>query len=293
MLLKSLHIKSYRGIEDLALSNLSPVSLIVGANNSGKSSILEAVALLLRPLAPPQWIRVGLQRDTDANFADALWSMFPSKGVLNLDNGPQQAEAMKVEGQLPDGRRVMEVEAKASEDEEVEESGVAKVHIGVTIGDNLQHDLIFRPGKRAEWGEGVTLHPDALGILLDADLKNPTKRFEAYRDELNGFDFFPHLGHLKRVEEVANPEGDDRRAGVFVFPDSATAGMIEDILLPLGEAAFPKLHDTSKKFVESWDEEHGQEKLFSSCSRILSLLISAFIVWGTPKAGLGGEVEPF
>ena len=39
-------IQCFRGIKDLKLSNISRVNLIVGANNSGKTSVLEAIYLL-------------------------------------------------------------------------------------------------------------------------------------------------------------------------------------------------------------------------------------------------------
>lgn len=42
----SLMIDSFRGIKDLYLENLNNVNLIVGPNNSGKTSILEAIELL-------------------------------------------------------------------------------------------------------------------------------------------------------------------------------------------------------------------------------------------------------
>lgn len=53
--LRNLSLVAYRGITDLDLGELSPVSLIVGANNAGKSSILEAAGIALRPSDPAQW----------------------------------------------------------------------------------------------------------------------------------------------------------------------------------------------------------------------------------------------
>ena len=45
-MLSHCHIRRFRGIEDLHLSDLGRVNLIVGRNNSGKTSVLEALALL-------------------------------------------------------------------------------------------------------------------------------------------------------------------------------------------------------------------------------------------------------
>lgn len=62
--LQKLSINAYRGVSDLVLENLTPVSLVVGANNSGKSSILEAAGLFLRPPDPTQWVNAVRHRDT-------------------------------------------------------------------------------------------------------------------------------------------------------------------------------------------------------------------------------------
>ena len=43
---KSIRIQNFRGIKDLKINDLGRVNLIVGANNVGKSSVLEALALL-------------------------------------------------------------------------------------------------------------------------------------------------------------------------------------------------------------------------------------------------------
>src|SRR5690554_2560389 len=45
LMLKSLVIKNYRGLEDFQVEKLGRVNLIVGKNNSGKSTVLEALRL--------------------------------------------------------------------------------------------------------------------------------------------------------------------------------------------------------------------------------------------------------
>ena len=44
-----LTIRNFRGFEDLQLSDLQSVNLIVGENNSGKTSLLEAIGAVLQP----------------------------------------------------------------------------------------------------------------------------------------------------------------------------------------------------------------------------------------------------
>jgi len=48
-MLNDLHIANFRGFEDLRLGNFGRVNLIVGKNNTGKTSLLEAVTLLVDP----------------------------------------------------------------------------------------------------------------------------------------------------------------------------------------------------------------------------------------------------
>ena len=45
--MKSLHIKNFRNLTDLSLEGLKKVNLIVGRNNAGKSSLLEAISIYL------------------------------------------------------------------------------------------------------------------------------------------------------------------------------------------------------------------------------------------------------
>lgn len=45
-MLSRCHVRRFRGFEDLQLSGLGRINLIVGRNNSGKTSVLEALALL-------------------------------------------------------------------------------------------------------------------------------------------------------------------------------------------------------------------------------------------------------
>ncbi len=49
---KEIHIQNFRGIKDLKINDFKQVNLFVGANNSGKTSVLEALFLALSPSNP-------------------------------------------------------------------------------------------------------------------------------------------------------------------------------------------------------------------------------------------------
>lgn len=60
---KSIHIERFRRLENLRLDDLGSVNLLVGKNNSGKTSVLEALAVASNPLSGMQWIEVGRERE--------------------------------------------------------------------------------------------------------------------------------------------------------------------------------------------------------------------------------------
>jgi hypothetical protein len=78
--LDEITIHQFRGLRDLALSGLSRVNLLVGPNDSGKTSILEAVAAFSRPLDVRVWVNATWRREVffpEEGFAMWLEWMFP------------------------------------------------------------------------------------------------------------------------------------------------------------------------------------------------------------------------
>lgn len=61
--IESLVIRRFRGVRELELSGLGRINLFVGPNNSGKTSVLEAVATFANPLSPLEWIETVRRRD--------------------------------------------------------------------------------------------------------------------------------------------------------------------------------------------------------------------------------------
>lgn len=61
--IKEIDIKSYRGITDFEITDLGGINIIVGENNSGKSSLLEAIQILCRPYDFGNIVIVSRQRD--------------------------------------------------------------------------------------------------------------------------------------------------------------------------------------------------------------------------------------
>lgn len=81
---KSLYIKDYRGITDLKIGTLRPVNLVVGDNNCGKTSVLEAIQLLRTSASLANVYRIARQRESiSAGNANSIFDnflcMFPHK----------------------------------------------------------------------------------------------------------------------------------------------------------------------------------------------------------------------
>jgi AAA15 family ATPase/GTPase len=67
-MLNNLRIKNFRMLEDLEISKLGRVNLIVGKNNSGKSSILEALRVYSGNANPELLRRILISHDEYFNF---------------------------------------------------------------------------------------------------------------------------------------------------------------------------------------------------------------------------------
>jgi len=74
--IENLQINRYRGIKNLQIANLGKINIIVGGNNSGKTSTLEAIQLLCTP-NKYDLIRLARQRE---NYRSSL------KGMGTLDS---------------------------------------------------------------------------------------------------------------------------------------------------------------------------------------------------------------
>ena len=46
-MLERLHVRSFRGLSDVTVDKLSRINLVTGRNNAGKTTLLEAILLLV------------------------------------------------------------------------------------------------------------------------------------------------------------------------------------------------------------------------------------------------------
>jgi ABC-type Na+ transport system ATPase subunit NatA len=61
--LDSFSIQKFRGLRNIELSQLGRINILVGRNNCGKTSVLEALATYAQPLRPSEWIDAVRRRE--------------------------------------------------------------------------------------------------------------------------------------------------------------------------------------------------------------------------------------
>ncbi|MFM2064108.1 MAG: hypothetical protein RLZZ507_3779 [Cyanobacteriota bacterium] len=89
--LDSITIHQFRGLRDLELKDLGLVNLLVGINNSGKTSVLEALEIYCHPLDIRAWLSTALQREQESRISrtrpiDALqWLFKHNSNVTNQE----------------------------------------------------------------------------------------------------------------------------------------------------------------------------------------------------------------
>lgn len=76
-------IEAFRGIKSMRLDGLSRFNLLIGGNNSGKTSVLEALQAFCSPENPVDWARIANTRNSNAralptySLNDCLVWLFP------------------------------------------------------------------------------------------------------------------------------------------------------------------------------------------------------------------------
>lgn len=113
--LESFSIHAFRGLKEVELRGLGRVNILVGRNNSGKTSVLEALATYARPLRPSEWIDVVRRREISNSrpvLLDGLSWIFPRLDSED-SNGASRPREARLSG---DGAsQIREVTARLNE----------------------------------------------------------------------------------------------------------------------------------------------------------------------------------
>jgi len=93
--LDRLVIHQFRAIQELTLEGLGRINLLVGPNDSGKTSVLEAIAVFCQPLDLLRWIELAQRRDVQGQLdqVQALRWLFPKQ------NATQHGQVLRIAGE--------------------------------------------------------------------------------------------------------------------------------------------------------------------------------------------------
>lgn len=98
-------IDGFRGLKQLELQDLGLINVLVGENNSGKTSVLEALSILCNPLEPLEWLAMVRRRDfgglDETRIQSLRWCFMQSGQLVDPDLMFQSGCQMTCEGTFP------------------------------------------------------------------------------------------------------------------------------------------------------------------------------------------------
>ena len=88
--LENITIHQFRGLRELELKNLGQINLLVGINNSGKTSVLEALSIYCHPLDLKVWLNTARQREQEYRvsrtpYLDSLQWLFTHEAMIEQE----------------------------------------------------------------------------------------------------------------------------------------------------------------------------------------------------------------
>ncbi|NNC03114.1 AAA family ATPase [Corallococcus exiguus] len=100
--IENLTIHRLRGLRDVELTGCGRVNVLVGRNNSGKTTVLEAVAFHARPLSPAEWLEAVSRRDpalSRSAIIEGLRWLFPQAKEEDVAEARPESRMVHISGQ--------------------------------------------------------------------------------------------------------------------------------------------------------------------------------------------------
>lgn len=171
---KNIEIKNFRGIDHLKLDNLGRVNILLGQNNSGKSSVLEAIDLSLNMSNPdmPQAINTIRARKSFSTFLDTKYFFH------NLDmSTPPDLTMEQTDGyvrHLNIGLTYVFDELAEPKNEPIQQTGAVVYVNTLEINFDMTAD-----GKKQEYKSWLRINP--AGIVVNRKIA------DGYMERLRGW----------------------------------------------------------------------------------------------------------
>lgn len=99
-----IEIDGFRGLRSLNLEGLGCINVLVGNNNSGKTSVLEAISILCQPQNPSEWISMIRRRDfgrLDETIIQSLRWCFTQATLADYETFIKAGCKFKCDGNFP------------------------------------------------------------------------------------------------------------------------------------------------------------------------------------------------
>ncbi|MEG5038296.1 MULTISPECIES: AAA family ATPase [unclassified Microcoleus] len=164
--LDNLTIHRFRGLRDLHLHDLGQINILVGGNNSGKTSVLEAISTYCRPLDPLEWLNTSWRREIKSSRKpqlDALRWLFPQNSEVSHVHVYEGETYVSSTGDFP----VTELRAIYREFEGVSELGEGENSSESQLEiEEIEFDNILR-GAELELKVATTFSPDELSLSFE------------------------------------------------------------------------------------------------------------------------------
>lgn len=222
--LSYLNIKYFRGIEDLELNNLSTINIIVGDNNCGKTSLLEAITLLESPDSIRNMLVNASKRDSNnISKFELFLEMFPKnqdyersihlksiindadndlkiKGniseVIDFDNNDIEFESKVFEGNIilrQDNQDILNKSIYIQENKQLRLSGSQNIVniVYVTPYDHFKEGLLNR----------------TIDAIRDGEKQDIVKLLKMFDSNICGFEILPNQNNATVIYIEHNKYG--------------------------------------------------------------------------------------
>ena len=164
-MISELHIEQYRGIKNLTLNELGKINIIAGANNTGKTSVLEVIRSLESPNDLRRWRLIGRReerRRIATTVYDTMKSIFP-------DGASSDAKRIKYSGKVLTREFTVEL--------------LANVYDTIVAEQELNEANSFYEGRKYVDAYGREYEVEAMEItyIVDGDFSGKDKIYSMQR----------------------------------------------------------------------------------------------------------------
>lgn len=161
-MLKSLRIRNYRVFKDLEVGGLKRINLIAGKNNSGKTSLLEAICLLVSHKNPQVAINSHVVRPPTPADEPATTPLSVETAWKHLFHDADTTRPIKIDGALSSG-----VEARLKI--EAQRKRLTQIALGNGLNDGVPEarSLVFRYSDSKQRKSVSSISVSANGIEIE------------------------------------------------------------------------------------------------------------------------------